>query len=126
VISLFGLALPYLLLANLIVAIVWILLRKWYFIISVVILLIGWSHAGRHIAFHDEVELRGDQGYFSILSYNVHNLMSPEGNVPANQARKGIFGFLASQDCDIICLQEFKSPKRMHLKIYEEIKTATN
>jgi len=67
--ALFGLAYPYLVAANIIMAVVWILFRKWFALISVAAIALGFGYIHNFIRFtnHGE-ELHHD---LKVMSYNV-------------------------------------------------------
>jgi endonuclease/exonuclease/phosphatase family metal-dependent hydrolase len=100
----FGLAYPYLLLANIVIVITWIALLRFEALISVVVIAIGFNHLSNYIRI---IKPPADNSNtFKLLSYNVREFNFFE-------SRNGIFSekkvveFLKSQSPDIICLQEF-------------------
>ena len=67
--ALFGLAYPYLLFVNIIFAIVWTVALKWEALISVVVILAGFTHFSNYIKIQKP---SGDKtGTFQVQSYNV-------------------------------------------------------
>jgi endonuclease/exonuclease/phosphatase family metal-dependent hydrolase len=100
----FGLAYPYLLLVNIILAIIWAMLIKFEAFISVVVIAIGFNHFSNYIRL---IKLSGDKtNTFKVLSYNVRLFNYFENNHGIT-SEKRIIQFLKSQKPDIICLQEF-------------------
>ncbi len=100
----FGLAYPYLLLVNILIAITWAVLLRLEALISVVVIAIGFNHllnyikVGRH---------SGDlEGTFKVMSYNVRlfNYFESKNKVISE---KRVLELIKSQQPDIICLQEF-------------------
>lgn len=103
----FGLAYLYILVANLIFIIYWITIRKRYFLISLLAILLGWGQMRKFVQIrvinekkHDSVES------FKILSYNVRlfNYFKWLGDTAINN---NIFDFISYKKPEIICFQEF-------------------
>jgi len=100
----FGLAYPYILLINVILAITWLALLKFEALISIIVIAIGFTHFSNYIKLHKPV---GDKtGSFKVLSYNVR-LLNYFENENGKNSEKTILEFLKSQNPDIVCLQEF-------------------
>ncbi|HOF22258.1 MAG TPA: endonuclease/exonuclease/phosphatase family protein [Bacteroidales bacterium] len=101
--ALFGLAYPYILLANILLAITWALLLKYEALISVIVIAAGYGHLTNYLRLS-----RPDSetaGTFKVLSYNIRLFNAFEkGN---KGSEKEILEFLKKQEADIICLQEF-------------------
>lgn len=103
----FGLAYPYILLANLCFVIVWIIFRKWYFLLSLVFILAGWGSLKKLLQLgqkKDPVEIAGDS--FRIISYNVRlfNYYLWEKDTAL---RPKMMEYLHSESPSLICFQEF-------------------
>jgi hypothetical protein len=100
----FGLAYPYLLLANILIIIAWAMLLRYEAVISVVIIAIGLNHFLNYIQLFRKKDDR--EGTFKVLSYNVRMFNFFEAGKGAG-SQKSIMNFLKNQDPDILCLQEF-------------------
>lgn len=122
--SLFGLAYPYLLVANLIFILVWILYRRWYFLISLATILVGWGFLNRYIALNQRVTLEHRGDYIKVMSFNVKNLTNDNVNLEREEIRERIFNFIRDEKCDVVCLQEFLAvghdPESMILDLKEK------
>lgn len=100
----FGLAYPYLLLINIILAIIWAMLLRFEALISVVVIAVGFTHFSNYIKLDRPT---GDKtNTFKVLSYNVRLFNYFEKNHGITSEKK-IIQFLKKQKPDIICLQEF-------------------
>jgi endonuclease/exonuclease/phosphatase family metal-dependent hydrolase len=100
----FGLAYPYLLLVNIILIIVWAMLLRFEALISLLIIIIGFTHLSNYIKL---VKPSGDKtNTFKVLSYNVRLFNYFENKSHPNSEKK-ILEFLKAQNPDIVCLQEF-------------------
>lgn len=107
VFAFFGLAYPYILLANLCFVILWIFFRKWYFLLSLIFILAGWGSLKKLLQLgqkKDPVELAGDS--FRLISYNVRlfNYYLWEKDTAL---RPKIMDFLHDESPSLICFQEF-------------------
>lgn len=99
----FGLAYPYLLLVNILLAITWAILLKYEALISLVVIAIGYTHLSNYIKIGRPTGNK--EGTFKVISYNVR-LFNYFENQGAN-SEKRILAFLKDQQPDIIFLQEF-------------------
>jgi endonuclease/exonuclease/phosphatase family metal-dependent hydrolase len=100
----FGLAYPYLLLINIIMAVVWITLLRYEAMLSIIVIVIGFTHFSNYIKLRKPGENKSDS--FKVLSYNIR-LFNYFENRDGSNSEKEILGFLVSQNPDLICLQEF-------------------
>jgi endonuclease/exonuclease/phosphatase family metal-dependent hydrolase len=99
----FGLAYPYLLLINFLLAITWAILFKYEALISLAVIAIGFTHLLNYIKIGRPAGNK--EGTFKVISYNVR-LFNYFENQGVNSEKK-IFGFLKDQQPDILLLQEF-------------------
>ncbi len=102
--AIFGLAYPYLLLINIIFAIIWAMLLKFEALISVVVIAIGFTHFSNYIKLIKPA--RDKTNTFKVLSYNVR-LFNYFENKNSISSEKKVLEFLKAQKPDILCLQEF-------------------
>jgi endonuclease/exonuclease/phosphatase family metal-dependent hydrolase len=102
--ALFGLAYPYLLLINVVFAVIWTIALKLEALISVVIIAVGLTHFSNYIKIRKP---SGDKtGTFRVLSYNVRLFNYFEGK-NSRISEKEILEMLKNQHSEVICLQEF-------------------
>lgn len=122
-VSLFGLAYPLLLAANLLFIIYWIYRLKKAFLFSLVIVLLGYFHSGKFMQFNKQDELPPINSY-KILS---HNIRAFGLNGPKFQTDDGnkIFKFLDQELYDVYCFQEFFSTKSTVFSPYDSVKKVT-
>ncbi|MCX6253443.1 MAG: endonuclease/exonuclease/phosphatase family protein [Bacteroidia bacterium] len=100
----FGLAYPYLLLINIILAIIWAMLLRFEALISVVVIAVGFTHFSNYIKLIKPA--REKINTFKVLSYNVR-LFNYFENKNKTTSEKRVLEFLKAQKPDILCLQEF-------------------
>ena len=99
----FGLAYPYLLLVNIIFAIIWAVTLRWEALISVAVIAMGFTHFSNYIKIKKP---SGDKtGTFQVQSYNLRLFNYFEGR-KSSISEKRILELLKNQKADIICLQE--------------------
>lgn len=108
--ALFGLAYPFLLLANLIFLIYWTIRLRKEVLISLLVILAGWSHLNNLLPMSGKnhqppVEIESDS-LFNVMSYNVRGFDCYNWTGEPN-SREEIVSFIQSQSPDILCLQEF-------------------
>lgn len=99
----FGLAYPYLLFINIILAITWAVLLKFEALISIVVISVGITHLTNYIKIGRTTGRK--EGTFKVISYNVRlfNVFEARGG----NSEKKVLAYLKAQKPDIICLQEF-------------------
>lgn len=101
--ALFGLAYPYLLLVNIIFALIWVVALKIEALISIVVIAAGITHFSNYIKIKKP---SGDKtGTFQVQSYNLRLFNYFEGN-KSSISEERILELLKNQQSDIICLQE--------------------
>lgn len=99
----FGLAYPYLLLINLVIAVIWAVNLKYEALISVFVIALGFTHLSNYIKFRkpkNEIS-----GTFQVMSYNVRLFNYFESPKSAGSENK-IMALLKTRKPDIICFQE--------------------
>ncbi|MCF8298140.1 MAG: hypothetical protein K9J13_11385, partial [Saprospiraceae bacterium] len=67
-----GLAYPYILAINLIFIVLWIISAKKYFLVSLIIIAIGWNNVGRHVQYSKTTEQNDSIPSIKIVSFNTH------------------------------------------------------
>ena len=107
-----GIIYPYLLSANVFFVLYWALQRKRYVFYSLISILIGFTFIPRLYPFNNKQELTNDTALFKVLSYNVHVFGMYE---PDNHNKDSIFDYIAMQQPDIVCLQEYFQDHKNHL-----------
>jgi endonuclease/exonuclease/phosphatase family metal-dependent hydrolase len=99
----FGLAYPYILLINILLAIAWSVLLRYEALISILVIAAGFTHFSNYIKI---ARSKGNkEGTFKIMSYNLMLFNNFENENISSEKR--VLEFLKSQQPDILCLQEF-------------------
>ena len=104
--ALFGLAYPFILLANVLFILYWFFKKRRNIRYSIFAILIGLTHFSDffQISFNEKNDNTRDQ--IKVLTYNVH-LFDLYNARSGKQTRNKIFDLLVQENADIICFQEF-------------------
>ena len=125
-ISVLSLSVPILILLNIVCIIYWIFKFKRQFLISTIVLLIGFQYLTIFYNFNEKKVLLTND--VKVMSYNVRMFNLYNWIEGENVAQK-IVDFIELKDPDILSLQEFHTSKKVTLKFpykYEKITNATN
>ncbi len=98
-----GLAYPYILLANIVFVVYWIIRKKKFFLISLAIVLLGWKHIGSIVRFSFHTDTSSSTENVKILSYNIKLRRLYNYN---NEKDKAIINLIQEEKPDVICFQE--------------------
>jgi len=103
----FGLAYPVFLIINIIFVIIWLLMWKKFIFVSLITILIGYRSLLTiyPIRFAEPPSLTLPK--LKIISFNVHSLYGNQPVKNRKETKSRVTEFLASQNADIICIQEF-------------------
>jgi len=116
-ISVLSLAVPILIIINILFFVYWLLKVKKHLLLSLIVLTIGFTYLGSLYKFSSSKDI-DDSDNISVMSYNVRlfNLYEwiEEKDVPAK-----INSFIEEQDPDIISFQEYKTNPKISLNSYE-------
>lgn len=99
----FGLAYPYLLLINIIFSVTWGTLLRYEFLISLIVIAIGFTHLSNYIRIGKPSG--NAEGTFKIMSYNLR-LFNVFESEDTNSEQK-VLNLLKEQNPDVLLLQEF-------------------
>lgn len=114
-----GLYYPVLLIINMAFIVLWLLVYRKYLLISLVVILFGFSNLNNTFNFFSASTAEtNDSSAFKVLSYNVRQFQASD-NLTKLIIQNDILNFLTEQNADIICLQEFQSHNK---NIYEPLK----
>lgn len=108
-----------LLAANVLMIVVWLLLRRWTWLLSAVVIALRWAMLGYyfHIGGTSQAPDAEEHPYaVSLMTYNVHQFQG-KANQPG-QSDSTAREFLALVDRyrpDVLCLQEYAAPKTVAL-----------
>ncbi len=106
-VSVLGLGYPYLLLVNILFIVYWLLFRRLYWLLSLLIIIWGWSHLQTVFALNIKAPTKEEtKVQFKIMSYNVKNfdLYNWTEN---EEARDNMMRLIKKENPDIVTFQEF-------------------
>jgi endonuclease/exonuclease/phosphatase family metal-dependent hydrolase len=120
----FGLIYPYLLIVHIGFIGLWVWRKRYWWIVSLITILIGWSQLSSFIQINFAKEPEKDEQTFKFMSYNVrlfdlYNWSKTKGT------RDKIFDLIENEKPDILCIQEFYSSKKAESSILNLIKQIT-
>lgn len=116
--SFFGLAFPFIVAANILFVIFWVIIKPRFLFFSLLPLLVGWGFINRYVQFSGRST---DNDGIKVVSYNVHNFAGKKVAEQKASADK-ILDFLEEKNADIICLQEIRLRRRNVFDVTEAIK----
>lgn len=110
VIAFFGLAYPFILLANLIMVLYWLLRRSWWVLLPVLCIAVGWNDLAKTFGFHFQKpnSYAPGQDVIHMMTYNVHNFKR-FGSKNDISTKNDILDIINNKQPDIIGFQEFYS-----------------
>ena len=108
----FILVLPVLLIINLLFVLFWIAFRKWYFLLSLVFLLITYPRTQAVFPINlRSMPTEFPEGSFSIMTYNTHAFGGAHRLASMDENR--VVQHILERDPDIVVIQEFVSSARV-------------
>jgi endonuclease/exonuclease/phosphatase family metal-dependent hydrolase len=118
-IAFFGLAYPFLVLTNLLFFIYWIFRRRWFAIVPLVSIGIGYNTILDYVQFGNTSYK--DENSISILSYNAHLFKPIKTNKYDKKSKHEMLEMLLNEKADVLCFQEFYYRKKGIYNIKDSI-----
>jgi endonuclease/exonuclease/phosphatase family metal-dependent hydrolase len=104
----FALVFPVIFFLNLAFVLLWLLLRKWYFLISLCLMLLSFPQLKENFSFlFKNPPVSSCKPDFTILSYNTHMMGLEKKHNKENKKINPVIQYVLSTNADIVCLQEF-------------------
>ncbi|NJB83379.1 endonuclease/exonuclease/phosphatase family protein [Wenyingzhuangia aestuarii] len=113
-VAILSLAYPSLLIANLIFVVLWIVKLKKQFLLSVIVIAIGFQHTKALFSFGKKEVTHKDD--FTLFSYNVRQF-NRFNWIKSPTIKQDICDFVNNQSPDILCIQEHKHDKNVSFKL---------
>jgi endonuclease/exonuclease/phosphatase family metal-dependent hydrolase len=105
--ALFGMGYPYILGANLLCILWWLVFRRRRAWLSLLVILLGWNYLGEYVQFVGDRRTPQDVGTpFTLMSWNVR-LFDLYNWTHNQQTRDEMMDLIRVEDPDILCMQEF-------------------
>lgn len=114
--SVLSLGMPLLILLNVVFFIFWLLRVKKQMILSLVVLLLGWSYINSMYKFSSSADIQDDAN-FSVMSFNVRFFNRFEW-LPQKTIKEDILKLFDDEQPDILCLQEYRTGDPITLEGY--------
>jgi len=122
--SFLSLTVPFLIIINLLFVCYWLVKLKKQFLLSTIILLIGFQYIAKFYSFSEKKVLLSKD--IKIMSYNVR-MFNLYNWIDEKDVDKKIYDFINEKSPDILCVQEFHPSKKLDLKYpYKHIKISKN
>lgn len=116
----FSLVFPISIFINIAFVVFWIFSRKWYFLLSLSILLFSGSKINDTFPVHfGKTKTISSNNTFKILTYNT--LMSGRLKKYTTKRPNMVMKYILDSDADIVCLQEFTVSKKKEFLTIEDI-----
>ena len=117
IISVLSLAVPILIILNILFVIYWLLKLKKQLLLSLVVLVLGFSYVGSLYKFSSSKDVE-DTDNLSIMNYNVR-LFNLYDWIPEDDVEKSIENLIKAANPDILCLQEYHPHKNVNLSNFK-------
>jgi len=114
--SVLSLGVPLLILLNILFLVYWLVRLKRQMLLSLVVLVLGWSYLGSMYKFSSSTQL-DDPNNVSIMSFNVR-LFNRFDWLPIKNVKEKIIKLIKTEQPDIICLQEYRQRNPITLEGY--------
>jgi endonuclease/exonuclease/phosphatase family metal-dependent hydrolase len=103
-----ALSYPFILFLNLLFIVIWIIFRKWYFLLSLACILLGWKalRSSFQVHFKDPVTVSRNQTSLHLVTYNVR-LFNYYQWIKDTTAWQTMVDFIHAENPDVVCFQEF-------------------
>lgn len=106
-----------LLLANVVMVLVWALMKRWQFVISVAAVALRWSYVGLFLQLGGTSQVPASEEHprmVTVMSYNVHQFRgNADGEKSLDTVAQGFLDLIDNHRPDVLCLQEFAVPKEV-------------
>lgn len=122
IVTLFSLAYPFFVAINVAFLLFWAIIRKYYFILSLTVLMLGYKSLQNNFQFLPQSTYADTVPgtNFKVMSYNVHVFdlyrWSKKGEV-----RDKMFQFIRSEDPNIACFQEYYNGKKNFYPVHDSL-----
>ncbi|RKE92307.1 endonuclease/exonuclease/phosphatase family protein [Ichthyenterobacterium magnum] len=114
--SVLSLAVPFLIIVNILFVVYWLLRVKKQLLISLIVLIIGYSYLSSLYKFSSSKDI-DDSENISVMNYNVR-LFNVFGWIEDESVNENIVSFISEEKPDILCIQEYRPDGAIQLKSY--------
>ncbi len=114
--SVLSLSVPLLILLNIFFFIYWLLRVKKQLLLSLFVLLLGWSYISSMYKFSSSENIE-DSNNISVMTFNVR-LFNIFSWIPSKTVKEDIVEFIYKENPDVLCLQEYRRGSPIKLNGY--------
>lgn len=110
----FGLAYPFLLIANMTFVIFWLMSKPFFSLLSLLTVLLGWKFLVSTIGFRESTAIevpKSSSDMIRVMTWNVHEFKS-FNHKSAKPVRDQMLEIIRDEQPDILCMQEYYSKRR--------------
>ncbi|MDP1621596.1 MAG: endonuclease/exonuclease/phosphatase family protein [Bacteroidales bacterium] len=107
ILAFFGIAYPILLIINVLFVIFWLLTWKRFIFVSLIAIVAGYNSLFAIYPIRLSKPAVSQSPEIKIVSFNIHSLYGTKTANNKQETKSRVTGFLAGQNADIICIQEF-------------------
>ena len=122
--SVLSLGVPLLILLNVLFFIYWLLRVKKQLLLSLVVLLLGWSYISSMYKFSSSKKVQ-DSNNISVMSFNVR-MFNVYSWLPNTTVKEDIVKFIYNENPEVLCLQEYTRGSAMILDGYYNFNATYN
>ena len=105
--------------ANVLMVVVWALMKRWEALLSVAAIAVRWSMVGLffQVGGTQKVPPRAEHPMMvTVMSYNVHQFQGPEDRPTRSDSNaRGFLSIVEEHGPDVLCLQEYAAPKTVRV-----------
>ncbi len=112
----FGIAYPVLLIINLLFVVIWLILWNRFIFISLLTIFVGIGNLRTIIPLRFGSIKPASPAAFKVATYNVHSLYGNQADNVQPETRSQVTDFLAGENPDLVCVQEFYAIGEEYLK----------
>jgi len=117
ILSVLSLAVPLLIILNILFVLYWLLKLKKQLLLSLIVLLIGYNYIGSLYKFSSSKNIHDDNN-ISVMNYNVR-LFNLYDWIPKKNVESSIVDLINKEQPDILCLQEYHPHKNVILSQFK-------
>jgi len=112
-----SLAVPFLILSNLLFLLYWLMNVRKQLLLSLFVLLVGFSHVGSLYKFSSSKNIEDDNN-ISIMNYNVR-LFNLYNWIDEDNVQEDMISFIKTESPDVISFQEYHPHEKVDLSFYK-------
>lgn len=106
-----------LVLVNFLFILVWLCLSRWEFLLSTAVIVLRFSFVGLFFQIGGTTEASPDEGQLKIMTFNTHGFKGLDSDtlMTADSGAMLFLQLVDEEQPDVLCLQEFSSPRKVKL-----------